>query len=192
MFTIQHQSEDRVDYIPDFLNNRELAEQWAETGGAKRFFWVELEPLSGNDYQKASSQTLRRTRNDPDFMKGANRFVKRLISQYVPEVHNLAFARKNGTKAQPTTGAELYHEVSIGYPALQDLIDDIFAALKDTSRADEGDLKKLRQRCDGSTQLTTKSPQPETGDARDAIPATSQSQENQTKTTLAESATVMG
>lgn len=178
MFTIQQFQDEAVKYVPDFLNNREACEQWIAGGeeGPKPFFTVTLLPMSGEDYARATSQSYRNMRKKPDFMAGAEETVRRIIGKYVPDVEGLAFQRRDGTVAKPTTGRELYRECSIGFKGLGEIIDDIAAALGDISKADEGDLKKLRQRLGGSTLMTAKRQQDEAGDAADATPTSSRTQ----------------
>jgi len=164
-FTIKLYAEDTTTYVPDFRGNRELAEAWNEEG-EKPFFSVELLPLSGRDLNKANGQAFRKVRGGHDLMRGAERLVQRIMSEYVPRVMDLSLETGPGAWVKPTDGAALYTAITRGVPGYGDIIDDIYEALKDNSRADEGDLKKLRPRSVSST------PDPSlrdvAGDVRDA------------------------
>lgn len=193
MFTVQQHFDEAITYVPDFLTNLELAQQWIEAGsqGPRPFFTVTLLPLSGADYNKLVGQSYRKIKRNMNFIEGAEKTVARVVKQYVPEVSGLAFARRDGSVAKPTDGGELYHECSIGYPALGDMIEDIVEALKDISKADAGDLKKLQLRFGGSTPPTTRSQPPEDGDALDAIPTSNRTQTSPTMSSSSAPATVM-
>jgi hypothetical protein len=183
MFTVKQYQDEAVTYVPDFMKNRELCEEWIAAGeeGPRPFFTVTLLPLSGADYNHLSGQSYRNFRKGMNFIEGAERTVKRIVKQYVTDVSGLAFQRQDGSVAKPTNGNELYHECSIGYPALGEMIDDIVDALKDISRANDGDLKKLRQRLGGSTRRQTMYRPPELGDVPDAMLTSNRTQQNQTK-----------
>lgn len=157
MFEIQLPDEESVEYIPDFQNNRELAESWADDDGdgERPFFWVELLPLSGHDYNQAHGRAFKAARKDADFVSASNKLRNRLIKKYVVKVAGLKAVGRDGEIRKPQNGTQLIALIQDGYPALDDILDDIHGALKDISKADEGSLKKLQQRSDGSEQKTT-------------------------------------
>jgi hypothetical protein len=172
MFTVKLQSEDRVTYLPDFQSNRELAAEWIEGGenGPRPFFWAELLPMSSKDYNKIIGTEYRNKKDVGNFIDHGERVVQRLISKYVPVIENLRFTGRGGEIIKPSNGYELYNAVMSGYKGLASIVDDIVEALKELSVADEGDLKKLRQRFGGSGQPTTEAI---SGDALDATRGTS-------------------
>lgn len=169
MFTVEAQP-DQVTYLPDYRNNRELAEAWfaGDEEGQRPFFWVELLPMTSRDYNSLAGRVYRKHRGN--FVSDAQKLVGKLMERYVPVVGGLSFQRKDGTVVTPTSGKALYDAVEQGYYGLGDIVDDIVAALKDLSVADEGDLKKLRQRFAGSRRPET---QATDGDAQSATPTTS-------------------
>jgi hypothetical protein len=173
MFTIKLQSEDRVTYLPDFQNNRELAAEWIRNGesGPRPFFSGELLPLSARDFNKIAGSEYRvKGGGKRNIINESQRVVRRVMSEYVPTIDNLKFESRGGGIVKPSTGEELFDVVVDGYPGLGDIVDDFFEALKNISVASEGDLKKLRQRFGGSGQPTT---QVTSGDALDATQGTS-------------------
>jgi len=194
MFQIQlQQDEDRVTYVPDYANNRDLADEWVRSGsvGPRAFFWVELLTLSGRDYNKISGRSFRKSRGGGiDFMAGAEALVRRIIKDYVPEVGGLSLQLREKTIA-PKTGEELYDELTRGYQGLGEIIDDIFEALKDISKADAGDLKKLQQLFGGSEQPTINTQRQETGGAVGATRATNTPRVSHQRMTADEPATAM-
>jgi hypothetical protein len=159
-------AEDLTRYVPDFRDNRERAED------GRKFFWVDLMPLSGRDLNKATGIELRGTRGGGrDIIKRSERVVKRILSTYVPTVGGLRLETAPGEYVEPKTGKELHDLLMGGYAGFGDIIDEIYDALKDRSRAEEGDLKKLRQRSGSSEQPTTSDQPAETGGAS-AAPTT--------------------
>lgn len=161
-FEIKLYSEDRVTYVPDFRDNRDRAEEW-DGEGDRPFFWVELLPLSGRDLNKASSRAFAKAKRDSDFIKGADRLVRRIIDEYVPAAGGLRLETAPGSFLSPASGKEVLDAVRDGCAALGDVVDDIFEALKDNAKAEAGDLKKLRRRSDSSARRRTSAPLPEIG-----------------------------
>lgn len=141
MFQIKLNDEDHIEYVPNYSNNRDLAESW-DGSGERNFFWVKMRPLSGRDLNKLSGHMIKSGKSQ-NIMRDAERVVARVFSEYVVEVGGVSFQGADGT-VTPRTGAELYDTIQSGYPSLGEIIDDIYAALRDGSKADEGDLKKLR------------------------------------------------
>lgn len=152
-YEIEIQAEDRREYVPDVGTNVERCEAWDGTGEPP-YFWVDLLPMSRRDLTKVQTNVARRLRKANSGMVAAgHEVVRRCIEQYVPAVHELVLTnRATGEKIKPRTGKELFDALEVADPALSVVIDDIEAALMDGSKADAGDLEKLRRRSDSSVQ----------------------------------------
>lgn len=140
MFEIELNDADLIEYVPDYKNNRELARACDDSD--RNCFWVKMKPLSGRVLNKITGGLIKNS-NSEAVLISAEKIVAKVFSEYVVEVGGLKFTGPEGDVV-PRTGAELYDTIRSAYPALGEIIDDVYAALRDKSKADEGDLKKLR------------------------------------------------
>lgn len=149
-FDVALYAEDRVEYVPDFLGNRNAAETWVESGGEgpRAFFTVELLPMSSRDLNKLALKGFKGFGgNGDDAVRRSESIHARIFSKYVPTVSGLRLEGRDGKIEEPTTGRTLF-DLSVGAaPYIREkLIENIIEALKDLSTAQEGDLKKLQSR----------------------------------------------
>lgn len=162
MAKLSFTTEDRTRYVPEAFDNRaDLDDCW----------WADLLPLTGRDLAKANGQAFRGAKQS-DLLARAESLVKRIISEYVPAIGNLRIETSPGQWQSPRNGAELYDMVVAGPPVYGVIVDELYDALKDNSKASEGDLGKLQRPSGLSEPAVT--PLAADGDAADVRTTTTQ------------------
>ena len=168
-YDLTSHTDEAIEYVVDIGDNLELAEAWLEADlqgkpAEQDFFWVKLMPMPSRDLDKINTQKFAGFHTDGgkakatrEARKRAEAVYRRVFDLYVPEVHNLELRNTDGTvRSHPKTGVELYEESLTGSRELRvEVIEDIIEALKRLSKAEKGDLKKLRQQCAGRLHETT-------------------------------------
>lgn len=155
-----HQVEDTVWYAPDVEDNREKpeAEQFA----------VELTPLSAADMRRTEESRVGKvTRGKFNWARRYNALRSDILLKCIKRVQNCtAVVTKGGQKVRTaiTTGQAL---LAI---AGEELLEELFGALKDQSRLADGLLGKFNSPSASPTRATPRG----TGDAASAVGETGQ------------------
>lgn len=143
-----------VTYVPDVDENRDLDKD-------PNPFWVKFIPLNGSEMRAIEQDIGRLTKmkKDPNFMKMSHEMAENLVSEKVIEVGNyIAHNRETGTDEVASNGADLVRLVNMAGPEEWDkVIDNIFGAMRDSGKLEEGLLDRLRSQSKRSAQETSKS-----------------------------------